>query len=82
MIPAATTEFRENRRKFTLAELRPYEGKWVAFSADGRRIMASGETIQDVANQLDAANLRLDDVALDHIVFDYDEINLGAAEFM
>ena len=82
MNPAATKEFRENRRKFTLADLKPYENQWVAFSADGRRIVASGETILDVANQLDAANLRLEDVAFDHIVFDYNEIYLGAAEFM
>ena len=42
MNPASTSEYRENRATFTRAELQPYADQWVAFSAVGRRIVASG----------------------------------------
>ncbi len=80
MNPASTSEFRENRAKFTLAQLQAYADQWVAFSADGRRIVASGPDIAEVAKHLHEANLSLRNVVVDHIVFDSDEIFLGAAE--
>ncbi len=78
MNPAATTEFRENRRKFTFDDLKPYEGKWVAFSADGSRIVDSDE---DFGNLFDRVHVSKEPVAYDRIEFDYNMIYLGAAEF-
>ena len=40
-----TQEYRTNRAQFPRAELARYEGSWVAFSADGCRIVASGEAL-------------------------------------
>src|SRR5260370_1583745 len=36
-----TRQLRENRAAFPAAELAKYRGQWVAFSMDGRRIVAS-----------------------------------------
>jgi hypothetical protein len=36
-----TRQLRENRSAFPVAELAKYRGQWVAFSSDGRRIVAS-----------------------------------------
>ena len=49
--------FRLNRDKFTLEQLKPYIGKWVAFSLDGTRIVASGDDLEELENQLAAANI-------------------------
>jgi hypothetical protein len=35
--------YRENRARFPVEELRRHAGQWVAFSADGRRLVAAGE---------------------------------------
>jgi hypothetical protein len=77
MNPAVTVEFRENRARFTLADLQPYAGKWVAFSADGKRIVDSDEDLEGLYGRIRAAN---ENVVFDHIVFDTDEIFLGGAE--
>jgi hypothetical protein len=37
--------YRENRARFPLAELKSYHGQWVAFSLDGRRIIASNQDL-------------------------------------
>jgi hypothetical protein len=44
--------FRENRAKFTLDELRPYLGQWVAFSKDGTRIEAAAADFLDLERVL------------------------------
>ena len=50
-----TAEYGTNRARFPRLELEQYRGSWVAFSDDGRRIVASGETIQRLEEQLAAA---------------------------
>ena len=50
-----TQEYRTNRAQFPRAELTRYEGSWVAFSADGCRIVASGDTVERLENQIAAA---------------------------
>jgi hypothetical protein len=49
--------YEENRSKFPLDELAKYAGKHVAFSPDGTRIVASGESIEEVEEQLMAAGI-------------------------
>jgi hypothetical protein len=79
MNPASTVEFRENRARFTHAELQPYVGKWVAFSADGKRIVDSGEDFVGLYDRIHDANAN---VAFERIEIDSDEICLGGAEFL
>ena len=75
--PATTIEFRENRAKFSLAELQKYAGQWVAFSADGRRIVGSGEKIFDLFNQLRDAK---ETVAFERVEIDSGDSYMGSAE--
>jgi hypothetical protein len=49
-----TREYRENRARFPLGELDKYRGNWVAFSADCRHVVASGETVEELENRLAA----------------------------
>ena len=63
-------------------ELRKYDGQWVAFSADGRRVLASAPSIADVATLLRVAQVDLQNAVLEHIEMDSTEINLGSAELL
>jgi len=83
MMPAASTSiYRENRAQFPLDELRRRAGQWVAFSADGRRIVAGAVTISELADQVRALKHDMRDVVLEHIEMESVEINLGAAELL
>ena len=55
--PPDLSHFDENRSKFPLEELAEYAGKHIAFSLDGTRILASGDTIEEVEEQLIAAGI-------------------------
>ena len=81
MNPASTIEFRENRRKFTLADLQPYDGQWVAFSADGRRIVDSAENLGDLFGKLRDASQDMNEVGFEQIQIS-DDIYIGGAEFL
>lgn len=50
-------EFIRNRQNFPLEELVKYAGKHIAYSLDGKRILASGETAEEVDQQLIAAGI-------------------------
>jgi hypothetical protein len=80
MNPAATTDYRQNRDKFSIEELRKRNGDWVAFSADRQRIIASAATIAELANQVRALHQDLRDFVLEHIEIESTDIYLGAAE--
>jgi glucose/arabinose dehydrogenase len=54
--------YEENRRKFPQEELAKYWGKHVAFSPDGTRILASGDSINEVDDQLTAAGIPISQV--------------------
>ena len=49
-----TQEYRNNRTRFPHAELAQYQGSWVAFSGDGRRILARGETVEQLEQRIAA----------------------------
>ncbi|HUE69775.1 MAG TPA: hypothetical protein VMP01_02705 [Pirellulaceae bacterium] len=35
------SQFEQNRQKYSVEDLLPYQGKWVGFSLDGATILAS-----------------------------------------
>lgn len=51
-------QYAANRRRFTLKELAEFEGKWVAFSRDGARILASAATQLELAQRAEALGLK------------------------
>lgn len=81
MALGSTKTYRENRAKFP-QELRNRDGQWVAFSADGQRIVASAAHITELADQVRAAQENLKDVVLERIDMESLDINLGAAELL
>ncbi|HVC92878.1 MAG TPA: hypothetical protein VND64_04260 [Pirellulales bacterium] len=70
--------YRENRAQVGLAELAKYRGKWVAFSLDGRRIIAGSEDLVDLDMLVIAAGEDPEQVAFERLEFD--DIYLGGAE--
>jgi Family of unknown function (DUF5678) len=79
---AMTKTYRQNRAKFSRDELDQYDGKWVAFSADGQRIVASGTNIKELSDQIRGANEDPQDVVMERIEKETDEVHLGAAELL
>jgi hypothetical protein len=70
--------YRENRARFPLAELAKYDGQWVAFSLDGRRVIASSDDLATLDNLVVAAGVDPEQVALERI--ELDAIYLGGAD--
>lgn len=75
-----SAEYRTNRARFPRAQMEPYRGSWVAFSADGRRVVASGETLERLEEQF-AAGQDPQQVVFERIPGPEDDISLGGAEF-
>ncbi len=71
-------EYRQNRARFTLAELSKYRGQWVAFSLDGRKIIASNQDLAALDRLVVAAGEDPEHVAFERI--ELDDIYLGGAE--
>ena len=59
--------YTKNRRNFPLDQLIPYEGKQVAFNVEGTRVLASGDTLEEVFDQLAAAGIDSDQVVFSFI---------------
>jgi hypothetical protein len=57
----------ENRTKFLPEDLLPYANQWVAWSADGSRIVAHHPNLAEVARQVEAQGLEREDVVFDHL---------------
>jgi hypothetical protein len=55
--PPDLSHYEENRCKFPLEELAKYAGKHVAFSPDGKRIVASGDTDEEMEANVVAAGI-------------------------
>jgi hypothetical protein len=73
-----TKEFRANRAKFPRAELEAYRGQWIAFSSDGRTVLAGAATIDELENSLAAAGTDPQAVVLEHLPAE--DICLGGQE--
>jgi len=65
--PPDLTHYEENRCKFPLDELAKYGGKQVAFSPDGTRIVASGDTLKELDEALEAAGIHFSQVVTSYI---------------
>jgi hypothetical protein len=57
----------ENRRNFPVEELAKYCGKHVAFSLDGTRILASGDSLEAVDQNLEAMGIAFNQVVHSYI---------------
>ncbi len=62
-----TRQFRENRSAFPAAELAKYHGQWIAFSLDGRQIIASAPDFVELDSVLVARGEDPESVALEFI---------------
>ena len=75
-----TQEFRQNRSRFPREELEKHRGQWVAFSPDGRRIVASAPTLESLEERLRLAGEDARHLAFEGIPGPADDISLGAEE--
>ncbi len=79
---AITKTYRQNRERFPAKDLKPYDGQWVAFSADGHRIVASGDTIGQLSERVGAACEDIQEVVLERVELEGGDIQLGGAELL
>ena len=73
--------FRENFAKWTDEQLLPYRTGWVAFSADGTRILAHAPDLYGVEAQLVAAAIDPEDVVFTTLPF-ADDADCGGVQFV
>ena len=59
--------YRRNRSSHPLEELAKYGDEWVAWSADGTRIVAHAKEGLDAAAQVDALGIDMEDVVFEWI---------------
>ncbi len=59
--------FQENRLRYPLEKLIPYEGFHVAWNLEGTEIVAVGNTVEEVGNKVIAAGLPPNRVVFDYI---------------
>jgi hypothetical protein len=65
--PPDLSHYEENRSKFPLEELAKHWGKHVAFSPDGTRIVASGDTEEELETALQAEGIPFNQVVFSYI---------------
>lgn len=65
--PTVGSAAEASQADFPLEELQKHRGRWVAFSADGRRLVASAVTLTDVEAQLRVAGENPEEVLLERI---------------
>lgn len=71
-------EYRKNRSRFSAQELSKHRGQWVAFSADGRRIIAGSSDLAQLDSLVLAAGEDPQRVALEKIELEEDGFFGGA----
>ncbi len=74
------TEFQRNRASISQELLTPFQGHWVAFSGDGRTILASRDTLDQLENQLAAQGEDPQEVFLERIGEPEDDIILRGGD--
>jgi hypothetical protein len=75
-------EYRTNRARFPHAELAKYQGSWVAFSADGCRVVASGETVDGLEDQLAAIGADPQQTVMEWVAGPEDDILASGGELL
>src|SRR5947209_8626042 len=73
-------QYRNNRAAFPRAELARYRGQWVAFSPDGRRLLAGAEALERLEEQLAALGEDPQQVVLERVPGPEDDTCVGGAE--
>ncbi len=77
-----TQVFRTNRARFPRADLAAHQGEWIAFSADGTRIIAGAATLEALETKLEGLGVDGQDVVFESVGGPDDDIYLGAGELM
>jgi hypothetical protein len=72
--------YRENRSRFSVEELRRYDGQWAAFSPDGRQIVASDSSLTGLLEALQAAGTDPQTVVLERIELETGDAFVGGAD--
>jgi hypothetical protein len=75
-------EYRTNRARFPREDLVEYQGTWVGFSADGNRVVASGETIEQLEEKLAAMGTDGQQVVREWLAGVEDDSLLGGGELL
>ena len=66
-VPHLGPDYFQNRRNFPPEELLKYAGKFIAWSWDGRQIVAAGDSIEEVDAKLIAAGIDPERVVGDYV---------------
>jgi hypothetical protein len=76
--PAATelSDYDRNRQHFTPEQLEPYEGQWVAFSLDGKQLVAAAPNLLQLDLRLKELGTSMESVWLEMMAAD--QARLGA----
>ena len=75
-------EYRTNRARFPRAELLQHQGRWVAFSADGCKLVASALTLAELEDRLAVCGETNPPVVLEWIAASEEDSLLGAEEWL
>jgi hypothetical protein len=75
-----TLEYRTNRAQFPREELAKHHGQWVAFSLDGRRILAGDEELERLGERLMARGEDLQQVVFEYVPGPEDNSTLDRVE--
>jgi hypothetical protein len=59
--------FDENHRRFPQEELLKYAGQCIAWSIDGTRIVASGKTVDELEDKLQAMGMKPSETVADYV---------------
>ena len=73
-------EYRTNRAQFPRDELAKHSGQWVAFSLDGRRVVAGDEELERLGERLRARGVDLQQVVFEYVPRPGDDSTLDGVE--
>lgn len=76
----ATSTYRENRARMPVEELQRWEGQWVAFVADGSRIVGGAADLRQLVEALRETGMKTTECVFERIEFDGREEFVGGAE--
>ena len=74
--------YRANRARFPQPELLKFQGRWVAFSADGCNIVTDGPTVEALEEKLEAMGENPQRVVLEWVAGPEDDTLLGGGELL
>jgi hypothetical protein len=67
-----------NRATFSVLQLAPYEGQWVAFSSDGSQLIAAAQDLLELDRLVEEAGFNPEEVLFERIVTR--DVSLGGIE--